>query len=533
MSLRNNTSHLVRDEDRVLQPKTPHSLRWHLSFSYAILILVVLLISGILAFFFSSQSIDQAAAGALKAEAGAAQTNVRSVLLAHPTQSGSWPKPLTLKVIDTHSESENTLGIAVKVLDLQRQTLYETKSPQPLSSYVLPPEESFTAAIKGEFPADVIDIGPAKEKIRIHVEPIRQPQVNVKGETTGNGKVIGVLLTAKTLQAEERTKSTLAIWLGVSALVALAIAAIGMHFTTKRVLWPLSAIVQTARSIARSAHTGNLSQRVRRPASNDEMAEVVDTFNDMLDALEQATRAQRRFVADASHELRAPLTIIQGNLAFLQQHVHELPVEEQQTMLQDAHSETLRLARIVDELLLLARADTTGALPPDKESGKREKGKHPVEVERVLLQLVRQVRGGLHSEGSSLQLEVGHIEPVRVNGDEESVRRIMVILLDNAIKYTPEKDAVSGVPGKITVSLERKEQEGILHVKDTGIGIESEDLPHIFERFYRADRARTRQGTGLGLAIARTLTEQMQGKITVQSTPGIGTHFSVHFPLVD
>src|SRR5260370_2457399 len=128
----------------------------------------------------------------------------------------------------------------------------------------------------------------------------------------------------------------------------------------------------TARSIAsstvRGTRIGNLSQRVPQPRSHDEMAQVVDTFNEMLASLESATQAQRRFVADASHELRAPLTTIQGNLAFLQRHLDELPSEERRTMLTDAHGETLRLAELVEELLLLARADASSDPPIEAQS---------------------------------------------------------------------------------------------------------------------------------------------------------------------
>src|SRR5204863_3717359 len=139
-----------------------------------------------------------------------------------------------------------------------------------------------------------------------------------------------------------------------------------------RVLSPLSELMATARSIAsstvRGTRIGNLSQRVPQPRSYDEMAQVVDTFNEMLASLESATQAQRRFVADASHELRAPLTTIQGNLAFLQRHLEELPPEERRIMLADAYEETLRLAELAEDLLLLARADAGVETPPEVDT---------------------------------------------------------------------------------------------------------------------------------------------------------------------
>ncbi len=274
--------------------------------------------------------------------------------------------------------------------------------------------------------------------------------------------------------------------------------------------------------------------RVPHPGGRDELAQVIETFNEMLASLESATQTQRRFVADASHELRAPLTTIQGNLAFLQRHVDELPPEEWRTMVADAHGETLRLAELVDELLLLARADASGDTPPadqlaETAAGEDARSARPVEVDRAVIQLVRQLRRRLEIEGSKLQLEVGHIEPVRVRGDEENLRRVALILLDNAIKYTPRRDEEGA--GQVIVSLGREGGQAVLRVRDTGIGIDPDDLPHVFERFYRADHARSRQGTGLGLSIAQTLVERLGGHITAESTPEKGSTFSVRLPL--
>ncbi len=265
------------------------------------------------------------------------------------------------------------------------------------------------------------------------------------------------------------------------------------------------------------------------------MAQVVQTFNEMLTSLEKATHTQRRFVADASHELRAPLTTIQGNLAFLQRHLDELPPEERHTMLVDAHGETLRLAELVEDLLLLARADAKADASQEAQALETVgEGPHKmplVELDHAVLQLVRQLRRRLSVEGSTLKLEIGHIEPVRVQGDEESLRRVALILLDNALKYMSSSSEEG--KGRVTVSVERAEEQAVLRVSDTGIGIEPADLSHIFERFYRADRARSRHGTGLGLSIAQTMVEQIGGHITAESTPGQGSTFSVWLPLAE
>jgi signal transduction histidine kinase len=203
-------------------------------------------------------------------------------------------------------------------------------------------------------------------------------------------------------------------------------------------------------------------------------------------------------------------------------------------MLADAHGETLRLANLVEELLLLARADASAEEPSATQEvearAEGRRGQQPaVELDHEVLQLVRQLRRRLAMEGSTLQLEIGHIEPVRVHGEEESLRRIALILLDNAIKYTPSSSEDGR--GRVTVSVERINGQAVLRVQDTGIGIDPADVPHLFERFYRADRARSHQGTGLGLPIAQTLVEQLGGQITAESTPGKGSTFRVWLPL--
>jgi signal transduction histidine kinase len=346
-----------------------------------------------------------------------------------------------------------------------------------------------------------------------------------------------LLLVAKSLSDIDAALFLLQSLLLLAGVATLAGTLVGSWLLATRVLRPLAAMVAAARAIAastaRGTRLGSLSQRLPRPRRHDEMGQVVDAFNEMLASLESATQTQRRFVADASHELRAPLTTIQGNLAFLQRHLEELPPKERRSMLADAHEETLRLANLVEELLLLARADASADTPSATQEvearAEGRRGQQPtVELDHEVLQLVRQLRRRLVMEGSTLQLEIGHIEPVRVRGDEESLRRIALILLDNAIKYTPSSEENRG---RVTVSVERVEGQAVLRVRDTGIGIDPVDMPHLFERFYRADRARSRHGTGLGLPIAQTLVEQLGGHITAESTPGKGSTFSVWLPL--
>jgi signal transduction histidine kinase len=440
-----------------------------------------------------------------------------------------------MRVVDAYRDP----GVVVEVLDEQSKVLYLSASGSRI-----PLDQDTIHTVLTSRSSVLYNTLVDGQHVRVQALPIQAPthgvSGNVNGVPMGDGPVIGVLLVAKSLSEVDATMLLLRVLLLVSGLATLVGTLVASWLIATRVLRPLSEIVVTARSIvastARGTRIGNLSQRVRRTGERGELARVVETFNEMLASLESATSTQRRFVADASHELRAPLTTIQGNLAFLQRHLDELPPEERRIMLADAYGETLRLRELVEELLLLARADASEAPPlgPQAEETAAEESKRSaplVELDRAVLQLVRQLRRRLGVEGSQLKLEVGHIEPVRVRGDEESLRRVILILLDNAIKYTPMRDE-EGRVSRVTVSLERSDGQAVLRVRDTGIGIDPDDLSHIFDRFYRADRARSRQGTGLGLSIAKTLVEQeLGGHISAESTPGKGSTFSVRLPL--
>lgn len=513
-----------------LKSSLPHSLRLRLILWYGSLIAVALFFFALLFLLLTTDAIDQSVNSALRTEARVAMLDVLDDLSATPPY---WPGQLSMHVVDTYREP----GIVVEVLDTQGQVRYLSTSGAriPVSN------ETTRSVLAGQSPV-LYDTVVDSQHVRVEALPIRAPahgvSRNANGMPTGNGPVIGVLLVAKSLSDVDATMLLLQSLLLLSGVATLVGTLIASWVLAGRVLRPLAELVVTARSVAastaRGTRLGNLSQRVPYLRGRDEMAQVVETFNEMLASLESATQAQRRFVADASHELRAPLTTIRGNLAFLQRHLDELPPEERRAMLADAHGETLQLAEVVEELLLLARADASldrllGVQEVETATEGSTSCEPPVELDRVVLQLVRQLRKRLNIEGSKLQLEVGPISPVRVRGDEESLRRVMLILLDNAIKYIPSSSEESA--NRVIVSLERAKGQAVLRVHDTGIGIEPADLPHIFERFYRADRARSRQGTGLGLSIAQTLVEGLGGRITAESTPGKGSVFSVWFPL--
>lgn len=273
-----------------------------------------------------------------------------------------------------------------------------------------------------------------------------------------------------------------------------------------RAMRPVGVLTDTAAAIASSRE---FSRRVPGEQGRDELGRLASTFNDMLTSLEQVYAGQQRFLADASHELRAPLTLIQANLELARR--PEIPQADQATAIDKAYAETSRLSRLVGDLLALARADA--GMPIRRER---------VELDRLLLEVLGETR----RLAPSHRLAVDELEPSTVSGDGDRLRQLMRILLDNALKYTPPR-------GRIAVGLACDGATAIISVRDSGVGIPPEHLPHVFERFYRGDpgRARDPGGTGLGLPIGRWIVEQHGGSIELASRPGEGTEARVRLPL--
>lgn len=489
------------------------SLRVRLVLWYGVLVAAALAMFALFTLSRATDLLYQNTESAVHAQTQTAMSEVSNELLATPPY---WPNRLSLRSLNTYQAP----GVEVEVIDRQGTTRVDSDANPnthlPANPTLL--QEVYTGhsvAYRDQFDG----------------EPVQVEATAIRAGPAANKTVIGILLVAKSLREINTTLELLRTLLFLTGGAVLVGALLGSWSIADRLLQPLTEMARTAQSIAattaRGTRIGNLSSRVRRPDGDDEIAKVVDALNGMLADLEKATQSQRRFVADASHELRAPLTTIQGNLAFLQRYGEEIPVAERSTTLHDAYNETLRLTRLVEELLLLARADAQ----IDAQPALQEHCQRLIELDYVVLQLVRQLRGRLRCEETMPMLEIGLIEPVRVYGDEETIRRILLALLDNALKYTMQAGP-STEQGRVLISLERREHQALLQVSDTGIGIAEDELPHIFERFYRTDRARSRQGTGLGLSIVSLLVEQLGGHITAESTPGQGSTFNVWLPLV-
>jgi len=296
-----------------------------------------------------------------------------------------------------------------------------------------------------------------------------------------------------------------------TGLFGMFIALGGSLLVSAQTLRPIGKMGRTAQLIALSH---DFSQRIETPRRLDELGHLAVTFNNMLKSLEEAYCTQQRFIADASHELRAPLTAIQGNLELLHRQQNVMTATDKAEALTEASRETARLARLVSDLLVLARADAGVNLT-----------RQSVSLDEVVLEIFNQARHLARGQRFVLK----PFEPISIAGDEDRLKQLLLILLDNALKYTPPE-------GQVTLGLKRldKAKEAQITVSDTGVGISATDLPHVFERFYQADPARSRDpgGTGLGLPIAKWITEQHGGRIEISSEPGKGTTIVVCLPLL-
>ncbi len=318
-----------------------------------------------------------------------------------------------------------------------------------------------------------------------------------------SGQLIGHIQVARLLDNFEVFSRVLSRALLINMGAAFA-SLVVLYILTSTLFRPLEDITTVARQITRA---DDLSRRVPHSNRTDEIGDLARAFNQTLERLERLFRSQQRFLADVSHELRTPLTSVRGNLDLMRRFGEY--DEESMFVIQD---EMERMSRLLGDLLLLARADT-GGLPLRHE---------PVELDNVLFEVYRQIS----RIEKPVTVELTAVDQAIILGDEDRLKQLLLNLVDNAIKYTQPG-------GVVRLSLAKDGSWAQLVVSDTGIGIPAEDLPHIFERFYRVDKARSRAqgGSGLGLAIAKWVVQAHGGAIKVDSTVGVGTTFTVTLPI--
>ncbi|MBO9542588.1 HAMP domain-containing protein [bacterium] len=338
--------------------------------------------------------------------------------------------------------------------------------------------------------------GTASEHLLLVSEPLR----------LGHHGPTSWIQAAYPLDALDRTMHRMTLVEFGVALGAIALAFGIGYFFAGRALSPVASITAQVGRLTRQDLHRRLA--VGKPPY-DEIDRLTLTFNGLFDRLEESFEAQRRFVADASHELRSPLTAIHGHLQLIQRRGDANP-EQAKVWLETASREVGRLIRLVNELLDLARAEGQALIVAPA----------PVELGALAREVVLQ----LQVLAPRIQAEVP--EPLWVKGDEDRLRQVLINLVDNAVRATRDG-------GSVRVSVRREQEAALVTVEDTGCGIPPERLERIFDRFYRLDAARGRErgGAGLGLAIAQAIVRAHGGEIAVESVVGQGTRFAVRLPL--
>jgi len=414
-------------------------------------------------------------------------------------------------------------GVYVQLLN-QKAAVIAT--PPNLIGEELPVPTSSRQAIAEDRPIfDTVPIAGDQARVRLLTEPLH---------LNGTGEVVGAVQVAESFAPFESTMSAVARLMLLAGVGALLLAVVVGWLLTRAALSPVFRITETAQHIAA---TGDYRQRLHvtppRFGHGDELFFLAATFNDMIARLEHMLDSQRRLLADTSHELRNPITIIRGNLALLRR--PSVPEASRSEAIVEAEEEAARMGRLVGDLLLLARADA-GDMP----SFQRER----VDLGELASDVVEQAR----PQAGSRVLSVSHDPRCVVLGDRDRLKQLVTNLVENAIRYTP-------AGGKIEIAVRggtRLQQRGAtvrsrsardagtttsmaqLTVTDTGIGISPTDLPHVFERFYRAEKARSRAhgGSGLGLSIAEYIAQAHGGSIEASSEgSNRGSTFTVHLPL--
>jgi len=319
---------------------------------------------------------------------------------------------------------------------------------------------------------------------------------------------IAVLQVAVRLDVIDQARMGLTNILAIIWLVSVLFTGNAAWLTLGQTLKPLEAITRTAEQINRA---DDLSRRLPyHGPEDDEIGSLVRTFNQTLERLEALFTSQQRLLADVSHELRTPLTVIKGNVDLMRR-MKSLDEESLMSIDQEAG----RLTRLVGGLLLLAQA----------ESGKLALSMKQVELDLLVTEVFQEMS---ILAGSRVRVHLNEIDQVYVTGDRDRLKQVFINLVANAIQYTPQG-------GEVFLSLERIGEQARIICRDTGPGIPAEDLPHIFERFYRAEKSRTRgrtTGFGLGLSIANWIVERHGGRIEVDSKEGRGTTFAIWLPLL-
>ncbi len=367
-----------------------------------------------------------------------------------------------------------------------------------LEGFELPvSREVYAKALKGETVYETV------KPFGIH--PVRVVSVPVVVKERG---LVAVVQVGASLEVMEEIFHYMAYIFGFGIVASIGIASCVGWFLARKALRPVDEITRLARRISAE----NLNERIDIKGPEDEIGRLATTLNEMIARLERSFKQIKQFTGDASHELKTPLTIMKGEIEVALR--GDPSRNELKEVLLSVLEEIDRMSYIVRNLLTLARADVEREIA----------SKVTVRFDKILGERFEQFRKLAVNKG--VELDILRNTPLTVAADPVKLGQVIYNLIDNAIKYTRPG-------GKVEICLEQDNGSAILKVKDTGVGIAKEDLPYVFDRFYRVDKARTREqgGVGLGLSICKEIVESFGGTIDVESEPGKGSVFTVRIPL--
>jgi heavy metal sensor kinase len=460
--------------------RRPRTLRARLSLGIAVLVLVVLAVVGIVVYYGTAQRLTASLDASLRtatAQALAGTNNQNGRLTLGPQLDEG-----------VGSDELRAPGLSLAVFGptgkVRRQFGPYDQSVAEAAALAAAQRGVTTTESRTDPLSDV--------RVRVRTTPLRE-----------NGSTLAVFSVALSEEPMLATLRQLRLTLLVLLPLAAAVAALLGYLLTRRMLRPLARMQATAAEI--SSH--DLSQRLGVAAGGDEVSQLAATFDAMLDRLEESFVRERRFVADASHELRTPLAALQAIVSVTRERPRAAAEYEQ--ALDDVDGETARLRTLVENLLELARGDA-----------ERLAEREPVDVSALLRDVCASLEVLADDKGLRLTCELE--DDLMMQGDGDALVRLFVNVLDNAIKYTDVGGvnlAAGAADGHISVS-----------VRDSGCGVPAEQVPHLFERFYRGDASRSAEGSGLGLAIARLVAEAHGGSIAITSREGDGTTCTIALP---
>jgi two-component system OmpR family sensor kinase len=460
------------------------SIRWRLTLWFSLIFLVILIITG----FFLNTLLRTYLLNDIDKNLQNYSARVHGTL--HANNNG----PLDFNIIHSSLPPINEFsspGIYIQIIDAKGTAVIKSDN---LANQELPFSQLLSqAAIAGNI--DIFTLAADNTSVRIMVSPLYTIDQTL------------ILEVAQSLKPVENTQQQFRLAFIGGAILALVLTAILGTLLIKRTLRPVEVITRTAKNIEESS---DLERRVGYKGPDDEIGRLANTFDHMIERLDQTFSSQKYFIADASHELRTPLTVIKGNLDLLKRNISP---EDREESLRAIEFETRRMITIAEDLLLLAEIESGHSL---KHAPLSLKTLATEEIDRA--QLLAGKR----------RVVSGRLEELSVTGDIVKLSQVLSNLVDNAIKYTPEE-------GSITLAVFRDGDWARLEVTDSGIGIGADDLSHVFDRFFRVDKARSRAvgGTGLGLAIVKGIVEQHGGKVTASSAPGMGSTFTVWLKIPD